>query len=342
MHSEEPTASQSEISDLVLAWYDQHQRILPWRTAKPDPYKVWLSEMMLQQTTVATVKAYYQRFVEHWPTVQALAAASLDEVLHAWQGLGYYARARNLHKTAQIVAKQHMGIFPSSVTALQQLPGVGAYAAAAIAAICHDAVDVVVDANIARIISRVHAISNPLPQATSHIRTCAQQLTPARRAGDYCQALMDIGATICRPKQPQCLLCPLSAYCAAYQQGTPESFPVKPAKPVRPTRYGLVYCWFNADGAVFLQKRPEQGLLGGLMGFPGTDWLPEMPPVPGAALPGTVAHIFTHFRLELMVYKEIRSVVDMDGIWVQPAALPTLALPTLMKKVWRHVLSVAH
>ncbi len=337
----------------LLAWYDRHARTLPWRVSpkarargvKPDPYRVWLSEIMLQQTTVAAVKGYFEAFVARWPTVADLAAAPRDEVMKAWAGLGYYARARNLKACAEAVARDHDGRFPETAEGLRALPGIGPYTAAAIAAIAFDAPAPVVDGNIERVIARLFAIADPLPGAKKAIRARQAELTPQTRAGDYAQGMMDLGAAICTPKKPACVLCPLSPTCAARAAGRMEDFPVKTAKIERPTRRGVAFVAVRADGAVLLGRRPERGLLGGMSEVPGSDWSSRARSLQPSAhapiqaswtrVPGTVVHVFTHFRLELTVYRADlpRGRRAPAGLWwAEAAALPGEALPSVMKK----------
>jgi A/G-specific adenine glycosylase len=342
----------------LLDWYDREQRILPWRTrgdALPDPYAVWLSEIMLQQTTVKAVIPYYARFLARWPTVTSLAGASLDDVLAAWAGLGYYSRARNLHKCAQVVAGEHGGRFPAAETALKELPGVGPYTAAAIAAIAFDQKATPVDGNVERVVARLFAIDDPLPRAKPRLRSLARILTPDRRAGDFAQAMMDLGATICSPKRPSCLMCPLQDDCAAHTAGTASALPARLAKPERPIRLGIAFLALREDGRVLLRRRPEAGLLGGMLEVPSTDWGDTMAPInellqaaPARAewwaVPGVVVHTFTHFRLEMMVY---RAVVGRDCTltfwadprrcsWVSRRDLHSQALPSVMRKIIAH------
>src|SRR4051794_31797003 len=264
----------------LLAWYDRHARKLPWRIGPkdralgvlPDPYRVWLSEVMLQQTTVATVKSYFETFVSRWPRVTDLAAAPREEVMKAWAGLGYYARARNLHACAVVVANEYGGRFPETSAALHDLPGIGAYTAAAIAAIAFDEPAAVVDGNIERVIARLFAIETPLPEAKAIIRAHQARLTPQERAGDYAQAMMDLGASLCSPKRPACSLCPFADGCAAHATGREELFPVRVAKPERPTRIGAAFVAVREDGAILLRRREDDGLLGGMVEVPGTEW----------------------------------------------------------------------
>ena len=338
----------------LLAWYDRHARTMPWRVSprdraagvRPDPYRIWLSEIMLQQTTVATVGAYFRRFVDRWPTVAALAAAPRDEVLTEWAGLGYYARARNLHACARAVAETHAGVFPDSEAGLRTLPGIGAYTAAAVAAIAFDRPAAVVDGNVERVMARVFGVTDPLPGSKPALKRYAADLTPAVRPGDYAQAVMDLGATICTPRRPNCLMCPWQEACVARRAGIAEQLPRRAPKAERPQRYGVAYWVTRADGAILLVRRPDKGLLGGMIGVPTSDWL-DAPPgaldhAPFAAdwreLPGRVQHGFTHFRLDLTV--AVTNVVDVaalpDPIWALPDALGRHALPTLMRKVARH------
>ena len=259
----------------LLAWYDRHRRTLPWRAPagrRADPYVVWLSEIMLQQTTVATVGDYFRRFVERWPTIEALAAAPIDEVLSAWAGLGYYARARNLHACALAVAGPHGGRFPTEEAALLALPGIGAYTAAAIRAIAFDQPASAVDGNVERVIARLFAIETPLPDAKTEIKARAARLVPAERAGDYAQAMMDLGATVCTPRNPRCVICPLMANCKARKLGLAEDLPRRAPKALKPTRRGLAFVLARKDGAILLRKRPPKGLLGGMDEVPSSPW----------------------------------------------------------------------
>ena len=340
----------------LLAWYDRHRRELPWRASPghtADPYAVWLSEIMLQQTTVATVQGYFDAFMARWPTVTDLAAASLDEVLHAWQGLGYYARARNLHACAKAVARDHGGVFPDTEATLRLLPGIGAYTAAAIAAIAFDRPATVVDGNVERVMARLFRVETPLPDGKQRLRDLAAVLTPTARPGDYAQAVMDLGATICSPRKPRCPLCPWASACNGLAQGDAETYPRKRAKAERPTRYGTVFWLERPDGTVMLRRRIESGLLGGLLEVPSTPWL-EQPGIPATAygasplqpstweaIPGTVIHVFTHFRLVLTILagRVSPDAVAPDALWIKPRDFPDHALPTLMKKVARHRLA---
>ena len=302
----------------LFAWYDRHRRILPWRARKGeriDPYKVWLSEIMLQQTTVKTVAPYYARFVARWPTVTALAEASLDDVLRAWAGLGYYARARNLHACARAVVEGRGGKFPANLDALRALPGIGDYTAAAVAAIAFDLPAVPVDGNVERVVARLFAVEEALPAAKPKIKRLATSLLPPHRSGDFAQALMDLGATICSPKRPACVLCPWSEACAAHALGIEQTFPRKAPKREGKLRRGAAFVVLRADGRVLLQKRPDKGLLASMTEVPGSAWTHDFDgdrALEGAPrlraktkwrrLLGMVQHVFTHFPLELTVF----------------------------------------
>jgi A/G-specific adenine glycosylase len=361
MHSDSPTplhlvdgapakAQDALLAKLLLDWYDRHGRDLLWRVrdGRSDPYRVWLSEIMLQQTTVATVGPYFTRFLERWPTVAALAAASLNDVLVSWAGLGYYARARNLHRCAQMLVAQHGGRFPETEAALRALPGIGDYTAAAIAAIAFDQRAVVMDGNIERVMARLFAISDPLPAAKPRLKALAARLTPERRPGDYAQAAMDLGATVCTPKKPACALCPWRPVCRAAAAGIAEALPVKAEKAVRPVRHGVAFWVQNESGAVLLRRRRAEGLLGGMMEIPSTPWraAPWRWPDAGTEaplravwrkLPGVVSHSFTHFHLELVVVSAcLPGTPGTAGEWCALDALPHQALPSLMRKVARH------
>ncbi len=330
----------------VLAWYDRHARELPWRVSpadrargvRPDPYRIWLSEVMLQQTTVAAVKNYFLRFTSLWPTVADLAAAPLDSVLKEWAGLGYYARARNLHACAQAVMRDHGGVFPQTSAGLQTLPGIGAYTSAAIAAICFDVPVAVLDGNLDRVLARYHALPVPVREAKDELRAALQAAVP-ERAGDFAQAMMDLGATICAPRSTVCMLCPLQPGCLATRTSDPTIYPVKPAKADRPVRKGHAYVMLDADGDVYLQSRPAKGLLGGMTEVPGSVWSAELG---SAAYPvagdwqhrGQVVHVFTHFRLELEVWSAMVDPNELEhGWWTDRQALAGEALPTLFRKV---------
>ncbi len=332
----------------VLDWYDRNRRTLPWRAMpgqRADPYHVWLSEIMLQQTTVATVGSYFMRFIKLWPGVTDLAAAELDLVLGAWAGLGYYARARNLHACAKVVVRDFGGRFPEDEQALLGLPGIGPYTAAAIAAIAFDRHASPVDGNIERVVSRRFGITQPLPGSKPAIRAAARLLTPAARPGDFAQSLMDLGASLCSVKRPHCPACPLSRNCQGFALGIADTLPAKLAKIARPDRFGTAYLAIRRDGAVLLRRRPEKGLLGGMMEVPSTPWADKpadsgKPPFKAGWQPvsGQVEHVFTHFRLFLKVYcahdlPQKTAVPDADCQWVMPEAIGTAALPTVMRKV---------
>jgi len=340
----------------LLRWYDRHRRSLPWRAKpgeRPDPYRVWLSEIMLQQTTVATVGSYFDRFVARFPSVEALAAAPLDDVLHAWQGLGYYARARNLHACARAVVAEHGGRFPDTVEGLETLPGIGAYTAAAIAAIAFDRKAAAVDGNVERVVARLCAVETPLPGAKRELRALTESWVPNERCGDFAQALMDLGATVCTPRSPQCILCPLQRSCRGLALGIAESLPNRRARADRPTRRGIAFWAIRPDGSVLLRRRPESGLLGGMIEVPSTEWRAKRidektarkeAPVRASwvRLPGTVRHTFTHFHLELAVLSgETGADPNAQGIWVPLDRLSEQALPTVMKKVVNHALGIA-
>ncbi|MCP4382382.1 MAG: A/G-specific adenine glycosylase [Hyphomicrobiales bacterium] len=346
------------LSTALLNWYDRHARRLPWRIGpaerargqRPDPYRVWLSEVMLQQTTVAAVKPYFETFVTIWPDVASLAGASRDDVMKAWAGLGYYSRARNLHACAQIVATKHEGRFPLTAEELKALPGIGDYTAAAIAAIAYDESVAVVDGNIERVITRLDALDKPLPAGKKAIRARQAALTPEIRAGDYAQAMMDLGASICTPKRPACSLCPLAKNCVAFARGEQERYPVKPDRTRRPTRFGTAYVAQRSDGAVLLRKRPDAGLLGGMAEVPGSEWTREpstnsasdAAPIAADWQPAAnpIVHVFTHFRLELTVYKAAVDIIEAPhGTWWSSAtSLPSEALPSAFKKAIESVL----
>ncbi|CCG42946.1 A/G-specific adenine glycosylase [Magnetospirillum molischianum] len=357
-----PLSNARALSDRLLAWYDRDRRILPWRAApgeQADAYRVWLSEVMLQQTTVAAVIPYFNTFLTRWPTVEALAAAPVEEVMHAWAGLGYYARARNLHQCAKTVTEWRGGHFPEDEDSLRRLPGIGDYTAAAIASIAFGHRAVVVDGNVERVMARLFAVTDPLPGAKARLKALAGELTPSERAGDYAQAVMDLGATLCSPRNPACGLCPWRESCAALAQGLEATLPARTPKPERPTRRGIAFWIVARDGAVLLRRRPPQGLLGGMMEVPSTEWRPEpweideaqsFAPLPAdrlagpwRPLPGLVRHTFTHFHLELMVAAaRATGQPPVRGLWCPLDRLAEQALPTLMRKVVRLALSKAY
>ena len=336
----------SAVSGRLLGWYDVHARDLPWRVGpaeraagvRPDPYAVWLSEVMLQQTTVAAVKGYFARFTTLWPDVGALAAAEDGAVMAEWAGLGYYARARNLIRCAREVAARG-GAFPDTEDGLRALPGIGPYTAAAIAAIAFDRPAVVVDGNVERVVARLFGVEAPLPAAKPRLVALAGGLTPGARPGDHAQAMMDLGATVCTPRRPACGLCPLRGDCRAWDLGLVEELPRKAAKAAKPVRLGYVYVARRGD-AVLLERRPERGLLGGMLGFCGSDWgeAPEpAPPVEGLWREvGEVRHTFTHFHLRLAVHvgEDGQGTEPARGAFVPAAEFRPAALPTVMRKVW--------
>ncbi|MEJ6393389.1 A/G-specific adenine glycosylase [Gymnodinialimonas sp. 2305UL16-5] len=333
----------------ILDWYDANARILPWRIAPgdrlagiaPDPYRVWLSEIMLQQTTVAAVKEYFLHFTTLWPSVTDLAAAEDAAVMGEWAGLGYYARARNLLKCARAVVAEHGGRFPTTEAELLTLPGIGPYTAAAIASIAFDRPAPVMDGNIERVMSRLFAVEEPLPTSKPVLKAHAERLTPQGRPGDHAQALMDLGATICTPKNPACGICPVMRNCAARAQGIAADLPRKLPKKAKPTRLGYVYLAQRADGAVLLETRPDKGLLGGMLAFPTSDWSEfptEAPPLEAAweDPSAEVRHTFTHFhlRLALRVAQVGAEVQPSRGVFVVRDQFKPSALPTLMRKAY--------
>ncbi len=333
----------TKIASDLLAHYDVHARRLPWR-APPgsnaaDPYRVWLSEVMLQQTTVAAVGPYYAKFLARWPTVQDLAASDDADLMAAWAGLGYYARARNLLACARAVAETHGGMFPDTEDGLRALPGVGAYTAAAVAAIAFGQRAVVVDANVERVVARLFAIATPLPAARPEIRAAADRITPDARAGDFAQAMMDLGATICTSRNPACGICPLREDCAAVLTADPAAYPVKAAKKVRPHRTGHAW-WIARDGHVWLVRRPDKGLLGGMRALPSSEWGDAPDPTPPIAAAWTtietdVAHVFTHFSLALRVHHAHvgKNVTPPgDGEWWPIDRIDAAGLPTLFAR----------
>ncbi|MGC4251699.1 MAG: A/G-specific adenine glycosylase [Sphingobium sp.] len=335
-----------KIAEDLLAHYGVHARRLPWRlppgsNEAADPYRVWLSEIMLQQTTVAAVAPYFARFTDRWPTVADLAAAADEDVMAAWAGLGYYARARNLLACARAVAHDHGGVFPDTEEELRALPGVGAYTAAAVAAIAFRRRAVVVDANVERVVARLFAIATPLPAARAEIRAAAESITPDARAGDFAQAMMDLGATICTPRNPACGICPLREDCAAFRTADPAAFPVKAAKKARPHRLGHAWWIERADGRIWLVRRPDKGMLGGMRALPSSDWSapppPATPPLDArwSALADPVTHVFTHFSLDLMVHVarvEGDCLPPGEGEWWPLDRLDEAGLPTLFRR----------
>jgi A/G-specific adenine glycosylase len=336
----------------LLAWYDRHRRRLPWRALPgetPDAYRVWLSEIMLQQTTVKAVAPYYARFLHLWPDVETLAAAPLGDVLKAWAGLGYYARARNLHACAKAVVERHSGVFPTTEDELRALPGIGAYTAAAITAIAFDRRAVAIDGNIERVIARLFAVETQLPAAKPEIRRFAETLVPVRRPGDFTQAMMDLGATICTPKKPACVLCPFMSACSARMRGDAEGFPRKAPKVEGKLRRGASFVVTRADGHVLVRSRPQKGLLGGMTEVPSTDWTHDFDEAEALAVaplkakwrrvPGVVEHGFTHFPLQQSVYVAdvpARTKAPPGMRWIALQELSSEALPNIMRKVVVH------
>jgi len=345
--------SKYDLSGELLSWYDRHAREMPWRIGPadraagvvPDPYRVWLSEVMLQQTTVAAVRDYFLRFTTRWPTVQALAAAPDDQVMGEWAGLGYYARARNLLKCARVVTEEHGGVFPDTYDALLKLPGIGPYTAAAISAIAFDLSETVLDGNVERVMARLYDIHDPLPGSKPQLKDKAADLTPTIRPGDYAQAVMDLGATVCTPKSPACGICPLRDPCRARAMATQADLPKKSPKKPKPTRFGHIYIAHSADRAMLLERRPDKGLLGGMLGWPGSEWSEtpvETPPFQAdwQALSGEVRHTFTHFHLILRVWTAaLPGDTCPDGLTVlDKHAFKPGDLPTVMRKaydLWR-------
>ncbi|MEX0327489.1 MAG: A/G-specific adenine glycosylase [Ruegeria sp.] len=342
-----------DVSAELLDWYDRHARQMPWRIGPadraagvvPDAYRVWLSEVMLQQTTVAAVRDYFVRFTTRWPTVGALAAAKDDDVMAEWAGLGYYARARNLLKCARVVANENAGRFPDTYDALLELPGIGPYTAAAIAAIAFNQPETVLDGNVERVMARLFDIHDPLPGSKPILKEKAASLTPTRRPGDYAQAVMDLGATICTPKSPACGICPLRAPCLARAVGTQAELPKKTPKKPKPVRHGHIYIARREDGALVLERRPDKGLLGGMLGWPGSEWSDapiQCPPFDAdwTALQGEVRHTFTHFHLVLRVWTaSLPNGINLDGLIVlDKHDFRPNDLPTVMRKaheLWR-------
>lgn len=353
----EATADRPVIASL-LDWYDKARRELPWRQppgAAADPYAVWLSEVMLQQTTVKAVIPYYRRFLRLWPTVGDLAAAGREDVMRAWAGLGYYSRARNLHDCAKAIVERHGGVFPSAEAELLALPGIGPYTAAAVAAIAFNRPAMPVDGNVERVMARLHAVETPLPDAKPELKTLARELTTERRPGDLAQALMDLGATVCSPRRPSCMICPLEAFCRGRALGLAERLPYRKAKAERPVRRGIAFLAMSERGEVLLRRRADDGLLAQMMEIPSTAWVEEwvgedeaLRSAPVRArwwpVPGIVTHTFTHFRLELIVYRAL--VAEGTPLtlwaaqdrcrWVARRELDREALPSVMRKAIAH------
>ncbi|WP_380055791.1 A/G-specific adenine glycosylase [Falsihalocynthiibacter sp. SS001] len=337
----------------LLAWYDKNAREMPWRVApdasmngeRADPYFVWLSEVMLQQTTVAAVREYFIKFTTLWPTVSDLANADDADVMAAWAGLGYYARARNLLKCARVVVDERDGIFPSTRAELEKLPGIGPYTSAAIAAIAFGQSEVVVDGNVERVMARLFAHEVPMPESKPTLRDFAAKLTPKERAGDYAQAVMDLGATLCSPRNPSCEICPWRANCIGYAKGIAAELPKKSPKKPKPIRYGTVFLAQRDDGAWLLEKRPDRGLLGGMMGWPGNNWAedpnPASPPIDAHWTPlnGEVRHTFTHFhlRLSVQIAQTDATSTPERGVFVDQKSFSANDLPTVMRKAFELV-----
>jgi A/G-specific adenine glycosylase len=346
-------AAKARAAYALLAWYDENRRELPWR-AKPgeasDPYRVWLSEIMLQQTTVAAVASYYRKFLARWPDVTSLAAASQDEVLGAWAGLGYYSRARNLYRAAQIVAEEFGGMFPERASDLRKLPGIGGYTAAAIAAIAFGERVAAMDANAERVVARLFAVEEPLPKAKTRLASLAAPLVPQSRPGDFAQALMDLGSLLCVPKRPRCADCPLASHCHGRRLGIAQTLPRMAVKRARPLKRGAAFVALDYQGAIYLVRRPENGLLGAMLQPPLGEWRAAFPNREEALAeapfggdwrnkPGFVRHGFTHFELEMEVYvARFRARPNGEGLWLSRTELGTAALPTVMRKVIAHAL----
>ena len=352
MHKD-PTKD-SKAAAPLLEWYDVHARTLPWRIPPyqsqsgvlPDPYHVWLSEIMLQQTQVKTVIPYFFKFVRNWPTLQELAQADIEDVLKAWAGLGYYSRARNLKKCAEQLVEDYDGMFPQDAVTLKKLAGIGEYTSAAIAAIAFGEPVAVVDGNVERVICRLYGLKEPVKQIKAHIKSQTQKHVPTSRPGDFAQAMMDLGATLCSPKKPSCLVCPLQYQCLAHQQDNPEDYPVKAPKKEVPLRQGAAFVAVSRDQEIFLRKRPGTGMLAGMSEPPSTQWSARQDgdisisaaPLPGKwVFAGTVQHRFTHFQLEMKVYHArfkdpVKKDNELEGWWVSRSKIMDEALPNLMKK----------
>jgi A/G-specific adenine glycosylase len=344
-----------ELTDatILLNWYDHNARQMPWRVSPqdradsvdPDPYHVWMSEIMLQQTTVAAVRDYFVKFIDRWPTVHDLANAKDDDVMAAWAGLGYYARARNLLKCARVVANDLGGAFPCDEPGLQKLPGIGPYTSAAIVSIAFDRPATVLDGNVERVMARYHLVEAPLPSSKETLRDLAAQMLPQGRFGDYSQAIMDLGATICTPRSPSCGICPWAIGCKARALGVADGLPNKRAKVKIPTRHGTCFVVKRKDGAVLLERRPDKGLLGGMLGWPGGEWVASetnaKPPFEAnwMLLPTEARHTFTHFHLKLRIqYAVVENGFNQDiGLFTNIENFDVNDLPTVMRKVWKLV-----
>jgi A/G-specific adenine glycosylase len=347
-------AKRKAIVARTLAWWERHRRPLAWRAGPgeaPDPYRVWLSEVLLQQTTAQAAGPYYQTFIAKWPRVEDLAAAPLEAIMSAFAGLGYYSRARNLHACAKEIARRG-GRFPSEEAALRALPGVGAYTAAAIAAIAFGRKTLPVDGNIARVLTRLLALEQPIARARAELAAAARALAPDKRAGDFAQALMDIGASVCRPRNPDCGACPLAEDCAAFRAGAPEAYPRRVEAKARPSRQGAVFFARRSDGAFLARRRPPHGLLASTVELPGTAWTSAGPDdgLAGAApvatgwrkVPGVVEQVFTHFALSLTVYVgEFDGAAPAGCFWVEPGAVGAAGFSAMMRKAVEHVFAEA-
>ncbi len=352
MSSTNITISTEEAIDFrkkMLNWYDKHQRTLPWRALAdevPDPYRVWLSEIMLQQTTVQAVIKYFLKFTDKWPDIHALASAKNEDIMSNWAGLGYYARARNLHKCAKIISQDYNGTFPSDQKELKTLPGIGDYTSAAIRSIAFNKPAVVVDGNVERVMARYHACKVANPKGKANLKDYARLYSEefADRPSDYAQSLMDLGATICTPKSPACSSCPINERCKARIEGQQIKYPIKGKKKTRPTKHGIAYFVTNQSNEILLQKRAEKGLLGGMYGLPTSDWVDTKSSIKNLELPHFkkahcanthIEHVFTHFSLKLHIYtlRTQNIGIDEDYIWVKRQKLNGIGLPTLFKKV---------
>lgn len=342
MSVDSPETDYPQIASRLLRWYGVHARTLPWRAppgaAASDPYRVWLSEIMLQQTTVAAVKPYFEKFTARWPNIRALAKADEAELMAAWAGLGYYARARNLIACARTVTNLHGGQFPEDEQALRTLPGIGIYTAAAIAAIAFGKRAVVVDANVERVVARLFAVEEALPGAKAILHALADRITPGTHSGDFAQGMMDLGSTICTVKDPKCLLCPLESACTGKAEAT--RYPVKQPKSPRPERHAAIF-WVENNGKVLLRRRPPRGLLGGMMALPTGPWtdadpgLADAPPAKAWRPVGQVRHIFTHFALNASIYRARSDTAEDDSLWWPISRIDEAGLPTLFAKAAR-------
>ena len=340
----------SNFSKNVLSWYNLNKRDLPWRykgNSKKDPYKIWVSEIMLQQTTVTAVIPYYNKFIKKWPNIKKLSSTNIEDILDFWSGLGYYRRARNLHLTAGIINNEFNGVFPNKESKIKNLPGIGEYTSAAIRAIAFNKNDTVVDSNIERIMARVFYLKDPINKIKKEIKEYAKMLTPNRKNGDYIQALMDIGSMICLPKKPLCESCPIIKFCRAKKSSSENIIPIKLKKKIKPIRKGSVYLIISSDNKVLLKRREDNGMLPGMLEFPSYGWSKDGSEEIDKKIlsindfkrkKGSVSHQFSHFNLLLTVYeKKEFNVNDINGMWIDKKDLGNLGLPTLMKKVFNHV-----